>query len=404
MTNPTQPRSLLSRVAFDASLAGALLAALAAVFAVDGLTEKTNEPSQSTAIEVVELPPEVAPAPPRKLRLCVTPEPAVFDDMGRLLDTLGEGYKYVAMPLEHLTDPDKLAEVDILFITCSGVPLSWLDKPIGNSDRGMTSYTPNEVVYNRLRTNLRDFAKRGGIIYASDLQFQQTIESCFEEFIDRAQVAKGVKQKVHAKVVDAGLRELLGEEIELNFDQDGWYPAAFHTEKSTVYLEGEFKTSQGDMRRAPLLLKFPFGDGGVIFTSFHNEAQNSEKETALLRYLVFTAVTAEVEARVNQTLIKGGFSPAKRNLFSASAEEPSNTQIYHCTKPGQLRFVLGFQNQGARLKLTVTSPTGQIVEKEGDSSVTIEVADAAVGDWKYTVTALKLPNANFPFTVTVGQK
>ena len=33
-----------------------------------------------------------------------------------------------------------------------------------------------------------------------------------------------------------------------------------------------------------------------------------------------------------------------------------------------------------------------------------EIPNAPAGDWQYTVTALELPYANFPFTLTVGEK
>ena len=65
---------------------------------------------------------------------------------------------------------------------------------------------------------------------------------------------------------------------------------------------------------------------------------------------------------------------------------------------------LGFASQGARLKLSVTAPDGKVLEREGTSTVTIDVPSAAIGAWKYRVTAPEVPNENFPFTVTVGQK
>ncbi|HEV3343048.1 MAG TPA: hypothetical protein VG125_21920, partial [Pirellulales bacterium] len=86
------------------------------------------------------------------------------------------------------------------------------------------------------------------------------------------------------------------------------------------------------------------------------------------------------------------------------ADQPSATSVYHADQEGNLQFVLGFQNSGAQLKLTVVGPDGQKHEQQGSSTITIDLPDAAAGDWKYTVTAVKLPNENFPFTVTVGQK
>lgn len=151
-------------------------------------------------------------------------------------------------------------------------------------------------------------------------------------------------------------------------------------------------------------MKLPFQDGNVIFTSFHNEKQHSDIETKLLRYLVFTAVTANVDTQVSNTMMRGGFAPAKKNLFNTSPGERSVSQTYNCTKNADLQFVLGFASQGARLKLSVTAPDGKVLEREGTSTVTIDVPSAAIGAWKYRVTALEVPNENFPFTVTVGQK
>jgi len=69
----------------------------------------------------------------------------------------------------------------------------------------------------------------------------------------------------------------------------------------------------------PLLVTFPHGEGTVIFTSFRNEAQNTEMEEELLRHLVFTTVTAREEGKIRRTMVRGGFSPTARNLLSASS-------------------------------------------------------------------------------------
>src|SRR5262249_31980357 len=83
------------------------------------------------------------------------------------------------------------------------------------------------------------------------------------------------KQIVSAKVVDPGLRDVLGESIPLNFDKNAWFPARFLGQDVTVFLEGEFDQTSGEKVKAPLLVKFPEGKGTVIFTSFHNEKVNS---------------------------------------------------------------------------------------------------------------------------------
>lgn len=388
----------------DLALTLGLAAALAIVFALDRRTSPVAAPEEAPKLQVVETP-KPEPAPVRRLRLGVTPEGAAFDDMGRLLDSLGEGYRYQRFPLEDLLDKNKMAEFDVVFLTCSGVPVSWLGRRIGKGERPDTEvYEPNEKALAAVYESLRQFVSRGGTLYASDLHYK-LIAPAFDDYARPNQAQTGsANQTVNAQVVDPGLHELIGGEMPLKFDMEGWYPAAFAGEKLTTYLRGRYKTQEGDERDAAFLVKFPYHDGTVIFTSFHNEKQNSETELKLLRYLVFSAVTAEVETRVQRSMVRGGFSPAKQNLFSASAGQPSATTIYHADKAGHLQFALGFQNLGARLKLTVKSPSGKTFEQEGDATFTIDVADAEAGDWQYTITALKLPNENFPFTVTVGQK
>src|SRR5262249_54642925 len=130
--------------------------------------------------------------------------------------------------------------------------------------------------------------------------------------IAAARVGSGEAQVVNARVVDPGLQELLGETVELNFDTTGWDPARFAGQGVNVLMRGDFKVLNGGRAEAPLLVKFPSGQGTVIFTSFHNEAQNSRQEEVLLRYLVFSAVTAKEEAITDKTMLSGGFSPAKR--------------------------------------------------------------------------------------------
>ena len=90
-------------------------------------------------------------------------------------------------------------------------------------------------------------------------------------------------------------------------------------------------------------MQFPFGEGNVIFTSFHNETQNSRTELELLRYLVFTAVNAQLDAGVQRTMIRGGFSPVERNLLSASSGNQARTGVYRCRGTRSLQFALGLR-------------------------------------------------------------
>lgn len=342
-----------------------------------------------------------------KKRIGITP--VFFDDMGKLLTSLGDGYKHKEIDLDELLDPATFDEFDIIFLTCGDASRSWLGAKIGDAERDRETFKVKPEVQERLRTNLRYFVERGGTLYASDWRFR-LLATAFSEQVNWGQIEGGkkvgAKQHLLAKVVDPALQELLGSSIELDFEEPGWYPSAFRGSDMTTYLEGTYRTLSGEDATAPLLVKFPFGDAGgsVIFTSFHNETQNSELEIKLLKFLVFTTVTAHQDHTITRRLIKGGFSPSSKSLLSASAESPSVTRTYKCEKAGPLQFVLGFGDDGARLKLTIESPDGKKYEDVKDTTFLIDIPDAAIGEWKYTVTAEKVPYANFPFSLTIGAK
>ena len=102
-------------------------------------------------------------------------------------------------------------------------------------------------------------------------------------------------------------------------------------------------------------------------------------------------------------MLSGGFSPAKRSLIAHSSGQPSVTRTYRSPRAGPLRFALSFASQGAVIKLTLVAPTGQVYEKEAHGTLIVEAVGAPAGQWQYTVTALRVPHENFPFSVSVGE-
>jgi hypothetical protein len=103
-------------------------------------------------------------------------------------------------------------------------------------------------------------------------------------------------------------------------------------------------------------------------------------------------------------MVRGGFSPKERNLLSASADSQPVTQEFECRRAGPLQFVLGFEQPGAKLRLTVIGPGGIKHEQEGTSTFRIDIPDAQPGVWRYTITPVEVPFANYPFTLTIGEK
>ena len=150
------------------------------------------------------------------------------------------------------------------------------------------------------------------------------------------------------------------------------------------------------------MVKFNCGKGSVLFTSFHNTKQNSADEAKLLKFLVLSTVTAQVETGLVESLEKGGFTQVATSLIQADPGKPSKTRTFDHKKPGKLIFSLGFEPRGATLKLIVNGPNGFSREKEGSSTFSLDVPDAAKGEWTYTAMAENVPYENFPFTLGVG--
>lgn len=381
------------KTAIDGVAGLGLLAALTAVVIYDRAPEVRTS-SGPLAVNVVSSAPP-RQGGPRKLRLAVTPthrdfDPATgenvpWDDMGKLLTQLGDGYKFDLVPTDKIVKTPKLLDkYDVLFLTCA---------PGGEE----------------LRSILPAFVARGGTLYASDFRFD-AIALAFPEMVDKPSVASGTRQDVVAEVVDPGLRDVIGSTIPLQFDLSQWKVAAFGGRRVTPLLQGDYRKEQfandrtGVPARGNFLVRFPHGKGTVIFTSFHNEKQNSDLEIKLLQHLVFQLVNATVDAEVAQSNEQAGFAPTKSNLLSAPKDSPRITKSYTHAKQGPLRFSLGFRNEGADLGLELRSPDGRTFEWRGESTVILEVPGASAGEWTATITAHRLPYENFPFSITFGAK
>jgi hypothetical protein len=367
--------SSAGRVTLDVSVAALLAAALGSVSWFDRAAPtivKQNPDVTRTRPEEITRPPIV--------RLAVIR--GTFDDMGDLLKTLGPGYRFEEIAESALRDPSVTTRFDAIFLTCDDRTHPPSGPPLGSA--------------------LRGYVTNGGILYASDLRFED-LKDAFPEFIDANCVTQGKKQAgLEATVTDSGLRDVLGSVLPLHFDLDGWRPAAFGGRGVTVYLKGTVPTTAGVTIDAPLMVKFACGKGSVLFTSFHNTKQNSADEAKLLKFLVLSTVTAGVESGMVESMEKGGFTPLATSLIAADPGKPSRTQTFYHKTAGKLVFSLGFEPRGARLKLTVRGPGGFSQEREGTSTFTVDVPEAAEGQWTYTATAEQVPYENFPFTLGVG--
>jgi hypothetical protein len=326
-----------------------------------------------------------------------------YDDVSSILTSMGEGYAFDHIPLHQLAKRGRLSRYRVLFLGCAAemappqptIPPMLKFVPI--SILGDLNYTAG------LRDELVRFVSEGGALYASDwastilqLAFPKEVSIATDRF---------PAQRVQANVLDRGLSDLIGTNLDLNFDTDLWVTAEGGG-RPHVYLQGSVVSADGTVVPRPLLISFPYGKGQIIFTSFHNEKQLSEKEKELLKYLVLKPIIAGAASASQNFLTSQSFTVQKESLFSTGAGSPR--EFPFTAQAGQnLTFVLSW-NEGpdaVDLELRVTSPSGKSFKERGNTpSVKIVVPAAEAGDYKYSVNPITVPYTNFPYVVSVGVK
>ncbi len=313
---------------------------------------------------------------PKQLRLAVTP--VAHDDLGQVLRRMGDGYSYLTLRRQELLSAESLRKQDVVFLTCSDLyAQDFLAAP-----------------------TLRRFVEQGGTLYASDL-CGDLVLATFPEFRAPYPLLPGIPQSIDGRVLDQGLQSFLGKKtIPLSFDAPDWRPAAFDPSKVQVCLGGVYRNNFGHAMPVPLLVRFRVGAGTVIFTSFHHTKNDSATVQKLLEYLVFASVNARSEGRVKDLMQRSRFAPQDLRPLAMTKGKATNANYLH--QGGDLQIAVGFENLGARLKLTLVSPTGRNVTYEDQGLYLIEIPAAEAGLWRYTVTPLELPYANFPIIVAVG--
>ena len=184
--------------------------------------------------------------PPKKKDLRIAVSSPLFDDIGQILRSLNIPYKAFK---------DVGFNCDLLFLNCG---------------------TPDTVDLKALER----FVSDGGCLYASDLTYDSFLSHAFrKEFVRHSH---GNACKIWANVDDPELRAIVGDKIEIEFDLNAW--VVLKSSSGTTLLSAAKGNPYSGL---PLVVRVPYGKGMIFYTSFHNYAQASEKEQALLQLLVF---------------------------------------------------------------------------------------------------------------------
>lgn len=297
--------------------------------------------------------------------------PSGYDDIGAVLDDLGEGFAYSEISWAELQTGAIPDDCEVLFINCA---------------REASSGTVNANA-------IRKFVERGGSLYASDWA-GGVISSVFPKVVTFDQ--DGQACEANCSVVDEGLREVIGDKIKIHFDLDGWWRIRSVSSDVRVYVK---------WNSLPIVVGFQHGRGHVIYTSFHNKAQVSEAEQKLLRFLVLRPILAQAASLAAEASRARQFAPGKEIIETISRGQRCGPYVYKAQGGEGLLYLLQWEGVGT-LKLTILDPTHNIVfqKQETRPPLQYEVASVTSGDWSCYVEAINTQYANLPFVLTVATR
>ncbi len=209
------------------------------------------------------------PIPPDAKRMLVIP--GDFDRIQDILSRLGFVYDSMDCADFYGLSQDSINAYDYIFFNCGA---------------GCNGFS--------LADAMRNFLSQGEKrLYASDWAYtvaEGIDTSAIDFYVDDTQYGSaqvGVADTVTAQVVDPDLSEALGRQSMLiNFDLDSWVVMVGVGSRTEVLIRGDAETPDSTIRDVPFAVIYPYGQGKVLYTSFHNEAQNTEDMDVILEQMI----------------------------------------------------------------------------------------------------------------------
>jgi hypothetical protein len=214
---------------------------------------------------------------PSSVRIAVVT--GFYDSIGDLIGSLGlsvdvwnaegsEDYRGL------LSDPTRLAEYDVIFFNC-GMSESW------------------GAEFGTVGANLDAYVRNGGSLYVSDLAFP-ILEAARPEFLDMAGDDSfegpriGEAATVQATVLDPVLTTFFGGRlVDIEYDLGGWAVVEGVGPDAEVIARATVPTAFGAIEDAPIVASMQLpGEGKMVYTTFHNEAQITADMEAILFELI----------------------------------------------------------------------------------------------------------------------
>ncbi len=329
--------------------------------------------------------PAAQTASARPLLIAVTPPE--YDNMSYVLDHFG--YPYTNISVEGLWDLAFLQAFTAVFINCA-------QNPDGN-----------DTLTDPPAEQLRTYVAEGGAIYASDWAYQYLNAS----WPGTAEFAGKIApmQWATGDILDAGLRDYVGEDtVNLTYDLDSWVPIVSVGPDVDVYVTNTVTYNETEYADIPTVIGFSYGSGYVVYTSFHEAAQDP-LTLRLMEYLVLIPLTQSNWAALQADLRAGGYAPTKVNRGTVwrggSSAFPYGAGAVPVSSDGR-DLLFGLRWDKGDLGLRVTRPDGSVYREVSSTRppILIDVPDAEAGTWTYEVMGILVPYPNYPFVAAVGSR
>lgn len=298
-----------------------------------------------------------------------------YDDMGAVLKKMGLPFESINASL--LNNKEKINTFDILFFNCGGTP-------------GCTKTSVKTV---------KNFIKNGGALYASDWS-DAWIEALFPDYVEFFK--DGGSGKVNANVSDYDLIQFLGTpEITLNYDLGSWHGVRKILKPDVVRTYMVREDSRN--RKESLLISFLYGDGFVIFTTFHNEKQVSALEYRLLEFLVIKPLMHKWVMQGNTVLKEKNLEPVREIVGMQGVSAKAGSHVIEIDEPGESGIVVHWGGK-AVMEITVVKGRKNVLNKVIQKPPFLWMEKVSKpGKRKIKIAVQKADLEKFPYVICVGQ-
>ena len=355
-------------------------------------------------------------------KLAITP--AGFDDMNEVLKDLD--YNAVEIEEDDLSSLSTLSEYDAVYINCSSAV---------------------DIVAEDAKDAIKDYVENGGIVYASDYA-NSIIEAAFPEKIkfykgyeipggesNEAESSRvGNFGKQTAKITDPGLESVLDKDsIEVDYNLPNWavidsvssdvdvlvkgpVPVAgsmnidaesleefknmdLTDPSSTEELNEKFYDSAETLDDKPYVVTFSEGKGEVLYTTFHNEVQNTSDMEKMLDWFAIRIKAGKLTQRTR------ALTEENDEILQEVVDGISNEAVkaYTFKASGKADFKVTLNFGGSELSITVEDPNGEAVlfESVENPPLTESIDNATKGTYTIKVEGIDVDEENYPFIVAI---